>query len=84
MLGRFWVTSESVDVERSEFRIRNKWRIAEVTKRKSGILFGVGDDAAYLAERIAARCPHDANEFVCVSQRISFPVANGPVRSKIA
>ena len=25
-------------------------------KRKSGILFGVGDDAAYLAERIAARC----------------------------
>ena len=24
-------------------------------KRKSGILFGVGDDAAYLAERIAAR-----------------------------
>jgi hypothetical protein len=29
---RFWVTSESVDVEWSEFRIGNKWRIAEVTQ----------------------------------------------------
>jgi putative flavoprotein involved in K+ transport len=37
-------------------------------KRKSGILFGVGDDAAYVAERIAARemVPHDTHELVPV------------------
>ena len=37
-------------------------------KRKSGILFGVGDDAAYLAERIAARemMLHDTRELVPV------------------
>jgi len=26
--------------------------------RKSGILFGVGDDAAYISQRITARQPH--------------------------